>query len=132
MTSLLRQSKERSRIPTRTILGLLVGMVVLVPPMAANALDATIPKADFPTSDGCCGAADQDYTFRGYTVELWDEAPTVSELNCPNQDDACLLNEADQISRIYHLQVALISRAALWRAQHFGKAPLVAEEFSTQ
>ena len=91
-----------------------------------------MPKADFPASEGCCGTEDQDYTFRGYTVELWDEAPTISELDCPNQDDACLLNEADQISRVYHLQEALVSRAALWRAQHFGKGPFVAGAFSTQ
>src|ERR1700681_4239325 len=83
-------------------------------------------------SEGCCGTEDQDYTFRGYTVELWDEAPTVSELNCPNQDDGCLLNEADQISRVYHLQEALVSRAAFWRAQHFGKGPFIAGAFSTQ
>jgi hypothetical protein len=92
----------------RAILGLLVGIALLMATTAANALDATIPKADFPASEGCCGTEDQDYTFRGYTVELWDEAPTVSELNCPNQDDGCLLNEADQLSRVYHLQEALV------------------------
>lgn len=126
MTSLLRPSKQGNRSPTRTILGGVVGVVVLMAPMTTNAFNFTLPNADAQASEGCCGTEDQDYTFRGYTVELWDEAPTVSDLNCPNQDEACLLNEADQISRVYHLQEALVSRAALWRAQHFGKEPLIA------
>ena len=66
---------------------------------------------------------DQDDTFRGYTVELWDEAPTVSELNCPDQDEACLLSEADRISRVYRLQQVLVERAALERSRHFSKEP---------
>ena len=106
-----------------------VGIALLTAATAADAFDPTLPKADPPASEGCCGM-DQDYTFRGYTVELWDEAPTVSEIDCPNQDDACLLNEVDQISRLYHLQEALVSLAALWRAQHFGTGQFIA--FSTQ
>ena len=128
----LGQSKERNGNPPRAILGLLVGMALLTIPTATNALDPTIPKADFPASEDCCGTEDQDYTFRGYTAELWDEAPTVSELDCPNQDEACLLKEADQISRVYQLQKALVNRVALWRAQYFGKGPFVAGVFSTK
>ena len=75
------------------ILGLLIGIVLLTAPTAANAFNPTLPMANAPVSEGCCGAdTDQDYTFRGYTAELWDEAPTVSELNCPNQDEVCLLS----------------------------------------
>jgi hypothetical protein len=111
---------------------LMVGIALLTIPTAANALNPTFPMADAPPSEGCCGTEDQDYTFRGYTVELWDEALTVSELDCPNQDEACLLNEADQILRVYHLQEALVRRAALERAQHFGKGPFIAEAFSVQ
>ena len=117
---------------TGKFLGLFLSLVLLMTTTAANALDPVIPQADPPASEGCCGTEDQDYTFRGYTAELWDEAPTISELNCPNQDDACLLKEADQISRAYHLQEALVSRAALWRAQHFGKGPFVAGTFAAQ
>jgi hypothetical protein len=131
-----KTSNAGSRIPASLngmsgkILGLLIGIVLLTTATAANALDPTIPKADPPVSEGCCGTdADQDYTFRGYTAELWDEAPTVSELNCPNQDEACLLNEADQIARLLHLQEALVSRAALWRAQHFENGPVSAGDF---
>jgi len=83
------------------------------------------PQLDAQSSEDCCGM-DEDFSFRGYTVELWDEAPTVSERDCPQQDDACLLAEADQISRVYHLQEALSVRASLWRAQHFDKGPFVA------
>jgi len=132
---LLRRWKDRKPSQPRAILRLLVSILsiaLLATSTAANALDATIPKADFPASEGCCSTEDQDYTFRGYTVELWDEAPTVSELNCPKQDDSCLLNEADQISRVYHLQEALVSRAAFWRAQHFGKGPFIAGAFSIE
>ena len=118
--------------PPRSFFGLLVSMALFAAPTASNALDPTIPKADPPVSEGCCGTEDQDYTFRGYTIELWDEAPTISEPDCPNQDEACLLNEADRISRVYHLQEALVSRADFWRAQHFGKGPFIAGAFSTQ
>jgi hypothetical protein len=86
---------------------------------------ANPPHLDARTGEDCCGM-DNDFSFRGYTVELWDEAPTVSERDCPDQDDACLLAEADQISRVYHLQEALSVRASLWRAQHFDKGPVVA------
>jgi hypothetical protein len=117
------------------LLGLVIGVVLLMTStMAANAFNPTLPKADAPVSEDCCGTdQDQDHTFRGYTAELWDEAPTVSDLNCPDQDEACLLNEADQIVRLPHLQQALVSRAALWRAQHFEKGPFVAgAAYSTQ
>jgi hypothetical protein len=90
---------------------------------------ANPPHLDARTGEDCCGM-DNDFSFRGYTVELWDEAPTVSERDCPDQDDACLLAEADQISRVYHLQEALNVRASLWRAQHFDKSPVVAEAIS--
>jgi hypothetical protein len=111
----------------------LIGVVLLTTPTAANAFNPTLPTPDAPVSDGCCGTdTDEDYTFRGYTVELWDEAPTVSELNCPNQDEACLLNEADQISRVLHLQEALVSRAALWRAQHLENRPVSAGDSPTE
>jgi len=129
MRSLLRRSTDRNRILSRTNLGLLVGISFLAAPTAANAFNPTLPQSDAQASEDCCGM-DQDHTFRGYTIEVWDEAPTVSELDCPDQDDACLLNEADQISRIYHLQEALVRRAALERAQHFGRGPLIAEAFS--
>jgi hypothetical protein len=96
----------------------------------AKADDLTNPtQLDAQTTDDCCGM-DEDFSFRGYPVELWDEAPTVSELDCPNQDDACLLAEADQISRVYHLQEALSIRASLWRAQHFDKSFVVAGAIS--
>jgi hypothetical protein len=135
-----KTSNARSRIPAGpdgklgAILGLFIGTVLLMTPMAANAFNPTLPMADLPVSEDCCGTdQDQDHTFRGYTAELWDEVPTVSELDCPDQDEACLLNEADQISRLLHLQEALLNRAALWRAQHFEKGPFVAgAAFSTQ
>ena len=113
------------------ISSLLVGITLLIAPTAAEAFDPRLPIAAPQASEGCCGM-DQDDTFRGYTVELWDEAPTVSELNCPNQDEACLLDEADQISRLLHLQEALLSRAALWRAQHFENGPVSAGDFPTE
>jgi hypothetical protein len=132
-------SNAGSRIPAGldgtlgAIAGLLIGVVLLTTPTAAYAFNPTLPMADAPVSDGCCGPdTDEDYTFRGYTAEVWDEAPTVSELNCPNQDEACLLNEADQISRLLHLQEALLSRAALWRAQHFENGPVSAGNFPTE
>ncbi len=134
-----RTSNAGSRIPPRhdgsvgAILALFMGTVLLTIPTAANAFNPTLAVPDSPVSEGCCGTdQDQDYTFRGYTVELWDEAPTVSALNCPNQDEACLLNEADQISRLLHLQQALLSRAAFWRAQHFEKGPVSAGDFVTE
>ena len=123
------RSMTRYRSQPRTFLGLMMGIALSTIPTAADAFNPILPMADPPASEGCCGTEDQDYTFRGYTVELWDEAPTISELDCPNQDDACLLNQADQISRVYHLQAVLVSRAALWRAQHFDKGPLVAGAF---
>ena len=131
MSSPLRRPKDRNRSPSRTILGLLAGVTLLAGPTAADAFNLTLPQVDAQASEGCCGI-DQDDTFRGYTIEVWDEAPTVSELDCPHQDDACLLKEADQISRIYRLQQALVRRAALERAQHFGNGPFVAEAFSFQ
>jgi hypothetical protein len=127
MSSLLRGPKS----PSRTNLGLLVGIGLLAAPTAADAFNPTLPQVDAQASEGCCGM-DQDHTFRGYGIEVWDEAPTVSELDCPDQDDACLLNEADQISRIYRLQAALVGRAARERAQHFAKGPFIAEAFSFQ
>jgi hypothetical protein len=66
------------------IVGLLIGVVLLTTPTAAHAFNPTLPTADAPVSEGCCGPdTDEDYTFRGYTAEVWDEAPTVSELNLP-------------------------------------------------
>jgi len=124
--------KDRNRNNLPASFWLSLGMALVTAPTAANAFNPILPKADRPASDGCCDTEDQDYSFRGYPVELWDEAPTVSELNCPNQEDACLLNEADQISRLYHLQQVLVGRAALWRAQHFGNGPFVAGAFSIQ
>ena len=111
-----------------TISSLLVGITLLIAPTAAKGFDPRLLSAAPQADDGCCGM-DQDDTFRGYTIELWDEAPTISELNCPNQDTACLLNEADQISRIYRLQQVLLQRAALERSQHFSKEPLAAGSF---
>ena len=87
------------------------------------------PQQDAQVTEDCCGM-DEDFGFRGYTVELWDEAPTVSELDCPDQEDGCLLAEADQISRVYRLQEALSVRASLWRAQHFDRGPVVAAVLS--
>ena len=110
------------------ISSLLVGITLLIAPTAAEAFDPHLPIAAPQASEGCCGM-DQDDTFRGYTVELWDEAPTVSELNCPDQDEACLLSEADRISRVYRLQQALVERAALERSRHFSKEPLGAGLF---
>ena len=99
-------------------LGLFLGLVLLMTPIAAKALDPIIPQADFPASEDCCGTdQDQDHTFRGYTAELWDEAPTVSELDCPNQDEACLLKEADQISRLLRLQQALAVSAGNFQTE---------------
>jgi hypothetical protein len=129
MRSPVRLPKDGIRGRSRTNLGLLVGISFLAAPTAADAFNPTLPQIDAQASEGCCGM-DQDHTFRGYTIEVWDEAPTVSELDCPDQDDPCLLNEADQISRIYHLQAALVRQAALERAQHFGKGPLIAEASS--
>ena len=112
------------------ISSLLVGITLLIAPTAAEAFDPHLPKAAPQASEGCCGGdTDQDYTFRGYAAELWDEAPTVSELNCPNQDEACLLSEADRISRVYQLQQVLVERAALERSRHFSKEPLGAGLF---
>jgi len=110
------------------ISSLLAGITLLMGPTAAEAFDPRLPIAAPQASEGCCGM-DQDDTFRGYTVELWDEAPTVSELNCPDQDEACLLSEADRISRVYRLQQALVERAALERSRHFSKEPLGAGLF---
>jgi hypothetical protein len=95
---------------------------------AAEAFDPRLPIAAPQASEGCCGM-DQDDTFRGYTVELWDEAPTISELNCPDQDESCLLSEADRISRVYRLQQVLVQRAALERSRYFSKEPLGAGLF---
>ena len=116
-----------------SILKLTVAILLLTAPVSANALSPSLPTADAPAGEGCCGTdQDQDYSFRGYTVELWDDAPTASELNCPNQDDACLIREADQILRLYHLQKALVIRAALWRAQHFVNGPVNAGDSPTE
>ncbi len=112
-------------------LGLLVGIGFLAVPTATGAFSPTLPQQDAQESEVCCGM-DRDRTFRGYTMELWDEAPTVSELDCPDQDSACLLREADQISRVYHLQEALVMRAALERAQHFANGPFLAGPLSTR
>jgi hypothetical protein len=131
MSPLRPRPENRNRGLPGTTLGLLAGITLLAVPTAANAFNPTLPPADAQASEGCC-SMDQDYTFRGYGIEVWDEAPTVSELDCPYQDDACLLNEADQISRIYRLQAALVQRAALERAQHFGKGPFLAEALSFQ
>ena len=115
------------------ISSLLAGITLLMGPTAAEAFDPRLPIAAPQASEGCCGGdTDQDYTFRGYTAELWDEAPTVSELNCPNQDEACLLKEAEQISRLLRLQEALLSRAALWRAQHLENGPVSAGDYHTE
>ena len=115
------------------ISSLLVSVTLLMAATAAEAFDPHLPKAAPQASEGCCGGdMDQDYTFRGYTAELWDEAPTVSELNCPNQDEACLLKEAEQISRLLRLQEALLSRAALWRAQHLENGPVSAGDYQTE
>ena len=115
------------------ISSLLVGITLFVAPTAAEAFDPHLPNAAPQASEGCCGGdTDQDYTFRGYTAELWDEAPTVSELNCPNQDEACLLKETEQISRLLRLQEALLSRAALWRAQHLENGPVSAGDYQTE
>ena len=115
------------------ISSLLVGITLLIAPTAAEAFDPHLPKAAPQASEGCCGGdTDQDYTFPGYAAELWDEAPTVSELNCPNQDEACLLKEAEQISRLLRLQEALLSRAALWRAQHLENGPVSAGDYHTE
>ena len=114
-----------------TILGLMAGTVLLTLP--ANAFNPNLPVPDAPASEGCCSTDDdQAYTLRGYSAELWDETPTVSELNCPNQDDACLIGEVDQILRLYDLQKAMVSRAAFWRAQHFVNGPVNAEDSLTE
>jgi hypothetical protein len=131
MRSLFHRPKDGHRSLSRTDLGLLAGLSLLAAPTAAGAFNPTLPQADAQASEGCC-SMDEDNTFRGYSIEIWDEAPTVSELDCPDQDNACLLDEADQISRIYHLQEALVRRAALERAQHFGKGPFLAGAFSLQ
>jgi hypothetical protein len=107
------------------VLALLVGIGLATPP-TAHAFDRIQPETDPQASEGCCGM-DEDFTFRGYTVELWDEAPTISDLDCPDQDEPCLLNEADQISRMYRLQEVLVRRAALERFRHFGKEPLTVD-----
>jgi hypothetical protein len=119
-----------SRSPS-IISSLLVGIGLLMAPTVAEAFDPHLQNAAPQASEGCCGM-DKDDTFRGYTVELWDEAPTISELNCPNQDEACLLKEAEQISRLLRLQEALLSRAALWRAQHLENGPVSAGDFQTE
>ena len=125
---LLCRSKDRK--PTRPVFGLLVGVSLIMAPTAGAAFNPTLTKLNAEPSEGCC-EMDQDYTFRGYTAELWDEAPTISELDCPDQDDACLVDEVDRISRLYRLQKALVMRVALWRAEHFSKEPvLVVESFS--
>jgi hypothetical protein len=130
MSPLLRRS-NRSRTAPQKILGALVGIALLTAPMAANAFKPTLPKADAQASEGCCGM-DQEYTFRDYTVEVWDEVPAFSELNCPDQDDACLLKETDQILRVYLLQEALVKRGALERARHFANGPAMASASSFQ
>jgi hypothetical protein len=109
------------------IFSLLLGITLLIAPTVAEGFDPHFSNAA-PQAEGCCGM-DQDDTFRGYTVELWDEAPTISELDCPDQDESCLLSEADQISRVYRLQQALVQRAALERSRHFSKEPLAAGSF---
>ena len=40
------------------------------------------------------------------------------------------MDEVDRISRLYRLQKALVMRAALWRAEHFSKGPVLVESFS--
>ena len=131
MRSLFHSPKDRNRGLARTDLGLLAGLCLLAIPTAAGAFNPTVPPPDAQANEGCCDM-DQDHTFRGYGIETWDEAPTISELDCPDQDEACLLNEADQISRIYRLQESLVRRAALERAQHFGKGQFLAGAFSFQ
>jgi hypothetical protein len=132
MRSLFDLPKDRNGRLSRKDLGLLAGLSLLAVPTAADAFNPTLPPADAQVSGGCCDM-DQDHTFRGYGIETWDEAPTISELDCPQQNEACLLSEADQISRIYRLQQALIGRAALERAQHFAKGSLfLAGAFSSQ
>ena len=120
----LSRTKDRNRSRSRTDLGLLLGIGFLAVPTAANAFNFTLPQEDAQASELCCGM-DQDHAFGGYTMEVWDEARTVSELDCPDQYNVCLLREADQISRLYRLQEALVMRA-LERAQHFAKGPFLA------
>jgi hypothetical protein len=105
---------------------LLVCIGLVTAPTTAIAFDPTQPKTDPQANEGCCDL-DQDDTFRGYTIELWDEAPTVSDLDCPDQDEPCLVNEVDQISRVYRLQEALVRRAAIERYRHFGTDPLMVD-----
>jgi hypothetical protein len=123
--SLFCRSKHPNHNHSWMMPKLLAGIALVMAPTGAGGFDPAQPKGDPQSSEGCCGM-DEDYTFRGYTVELWDEAPTISELDCPNQDESCLLKEADQISRVYRLQQALMLRAALERSQHFSKEPLAA------
>ena len=131
MSTRLHRPKDRDQSLSWTILGLSAGLALLACPTAANAFNPTLPQANAEASEDCCDT-DDDHTFRGYTIELWDEAPTISPQDCPNQDDACLLREADQISRLYRLQAALVSRAAFERARHFGQGPLVDGAFALE
>jgi hypothetical protein len=124
---LLSRSKDRK--PTWPVFGLLVGVSLIMAPTLGAAFDPTLADLNPEPSEGCCDM-DRDYTFRGYTAELWDEAPTISEVDCPDQDDACLLDEADRISRLYRLQKTLEMRAAFWHAEHFSKGPVLVESFS--
>jgi hypothetical protein len=127
----LPRRKPKNHGSSGTVLVLLAGLTLLATPPAANAFNFTVPPVDAPASEDCCDT-DEGHTFRGYTAELWDEAPTISPLDCPDQDDACLLNEVDQISRLTRLQAALVSRAAFERARHFGEGPLGAKGFAVQ
>ena len=102
---------SKDRRPTWPAFGLLVGVSLIMAPTAGAAFNRTLAKLNAGPSEGCC-ETDQDYAFRGYTAELWDEAPTISELDCPDQDDACLLDEVDRISPLYRLQKTLVMRAA--------------------
>ena len=78
----LRHCRSKDRKPTWPVFGWLVGISMIMAPMAGAAFNPNFTKPNAELSEGCCGM-DQDYAFRGYTAELWDEAPTVSELDCP-------------------------------------------------
>ena len=76
MSPLRHRPEARSRSLSPTILGLVAGLALLAAPTSADALSPIVPQAEAQANEGCCGM-DEEHTFRGYTIELWDEAPTI-------------------------------------------------------
>jgi hypothetical protein len=108
--------------------------LLTMPAYAANGkLGHVVPDQDV----GCCSSAtDEEFMFRGYTFDLWDNTPSFPDIICTAQDPACLPAIQLGIMQIVDLQkrldLAVLFRQ-LWyaegmayvaRANHFSPEPL--------